>query len=607
MTQQDHLWQNTYDVPHVAQGHVALAVGGLAEALKRWPSPRTGEPLTTTLTMERMSTPRVPVASCATQTCLTPTLKHCPATLTSQDGATMAAFAGMQALAPQLQSAGVSEEHKGHEMLDCSVETDGAGMPLDPQQAVADHAAFTTVPTTSSCPFAMTDTQPHGMSLTVGVAINDVQLTTCIAPIADKSTSDTGRGHVLGDEPAFADDAQFQASSEQSQAPAQKAAEHAAMGRSNGQMGKESFVLRAESCRNSENVVATPAPTFTQPSNRAFSSRASSPTPRAPLRETHRPSRESCTSNPGPLSLDAQAELDRCRKTLVSCSQALTPKDLRELRGFRYPPSIIKSILEATAILLGAPDTQLSTVRKTLQTNLPERLRNINLENVTFAQFRRLRKLLVLPDFNEEFVRSVCSTAVPLAVWCRAIGTCLEKTRSWSGSEINSSAHSAHDQPLKSDKSQSSIIDEKVQKVEVQESKQLDSLTIVPDITKLSGKELQQVNELVVSRPNVGSIIFHGTTDCTDLDIESLVHLDVGEVLVYPSHGTKPLPGQGLNKCATVTMYQCWPPNGRGHLEDVKAQERYREKIQKMTEDKNAKFLDYNCNTGIWKFQVEHF
>lgn len=132
-------------------------------------------------------------------------------------------------------------------------------------------------------------------------------------------------------------------------------------------------------------------------------------------------------------------------------------------------------------------------------------------------------------------------------------------------------------------------------------------LVVSPNVMNLSDNEKQQVSDLTVSRPEVGCITFHGTTDCTELDIPSLVHLDVGEVLVYPVPGTKPAVGQGLNKRATVTMYQCWPPNGRGYLDDTKAQERYRCKIRQMTEEKRAKFIDYDCNTGVWKFEVEHF
>merc|ERR1712151_1435303 len=123
-----------------------------------------------------------------------------------------------------------------------------------------------------------------------------------------------------------------------------------------------------------------------------------------------------------------------------------------------------------------------------------------------------------------------------------------------------------------------------------------------PDLSKLSGRELQQVAELEVSRPGIGTIVFHGITDCSDLDIPSLVHLEIGEVLVYPVQSAKPPPGCGLNKRATVTMFQCWPPNGRGHLEEPEAQARYSAKIRLMTEENHARFIEYNCKTGVWKF-----
>merc|ERR1719254_301496 len=91
-----------------------------------------------------------------------------------------------------------------------------------------------------------------------------------------------------------------------------------------------------------------------------------------------------------------------------------------------------------------------------------------------------------------------------------------------------------------------------------------------PDLTLLSAEELRHVNNLSISRANVGKVTFHGETDCTDLDFERIVQLEVGEVLVYPESSGKPEPGVGLNKPATVTMYQCFPPNGAHALKDAK-------------------------------------
>lgn len=96
---------------------------------------------------------------------------------------------------------------------------------------------------------------------------------------------------------------------------------------------------------------------------------------------------------------------------------------------------------------------------------------------------------------------------------------------------------------------------------------------------------------------------------------QTIVRLEVGEagegslfaelikVLVYPQPGKKPEVGVGLNKAATVTMYQCWPPNGSilaqepqkfsrlffAALEDKEQQEEYKRRIKVMTEEKKAR------------------
>jgi len=271
-----------------------------------------------------------------------------------------------------------------------------------------------------------------------------------------------------------------------------------------------------------------------------------------------------------------QAEVERCHEMVRWCADSLRPENLRELRALHRPPAAVQSIFDATAILIGADKWQ----RKMLVGNFCDRLRNVNIDDVSLAQFRQVRKLLVLPDFDEEVIRGVCPPAVPLAVWCRAIGACLAKTRFGDGIEQmpDAEGHAAGDASGA-------------------------GLVIEPALSKLSLKDLQHVTELTVSRPDVGSITFHGETDCSAIDLAKLVHLDVGEVLVYPN-GFKPPVGQGLNKLSTVTMYQCWPTHSNM---DPGAQERYRRKIQQMTEEKRAKFVDYNCSTGVWKFQVEHF
>jgi len=395
--------------------------------------------------------------------------------------------------------------------------------------------------------------------------------------------------------------------------------------------------------------VPSPRPTQQRPA-----SPPRNPSPGTRARESRRTARPSAApdSARGPSSRRApcpdaaeapllsdeeiQAELEQCRHSIASCAQDITPQNLRELRSLRKPPGAVSSILEATAVLLGALEAQqdrralqgappekkeieldFREVRKTLQGNLPDRIREINPEKVTLAQFRRLRKLLALPGFDEERVRGICPSAVPLTALSRAVGACLSKTRQWTGSEAATQCptDAAGRAPASARGTGGEAQEATGNRSPSKQSasgpmtvvpKRNANIVIKPDLSSLTKKELQQVSELMVCCPDVGSIVFHGITDCSDLDLPTLVHLDVGEVLVYPG-GSKPPPGQGLNKHATVTLYQCWPPNGLGNLEDDVSRQRYRKRIQVMTEDKGARFIDYDCLSGVWKFQVEHF
>merc|ERR1719375_2975771 len=57
-------------------------------------------------------------------------------------------------------------------------------------------------------------------------------------------------------------------------------------------------------------------------------------------------------------------------------------------------------------------------------------------QSTTRETFRKLRDRLQQPGFNEEQIKSVCVPVVPLAIWCRAIGVFLSKTKFRGGPEI---------------------------------------------------------------------------------------------------------------------------------------------------------------------------
>jgi CRISPR/Cas system-associated endoribonuclease Cas2 len=280
------------------------------------------------------------------------------------------------------------------------------------------------------------------------------------------------------------------------------------------------------------------------------------------------------------------------------CGESLTRESLQDLKNTTRPPPVVQDVLEAVSLLLGQPETRWDKLKKLLATpTFTERIQRLSFQqSINREAFRKLRDRLQHPDFDEEQIKSVCVAVVPLAMWCRAIGVYLSKTKFRGGPEIRPVAGAGAAIPLPP------------------EPRQLErsatsgaNMVFDPDIWSMSQEELRCVPNLSISRPDVGTILFHGTTDCTELDFERIVRLEIGEVLVYPDSSLKPPVGVGLNKAAIVTMYQCWPPNGIKLLQDQKSQERYKKKIQQMTEEKHARFMDYDCNSGIWKFSVEHF
>mmetsp|Transcript_63495 Transcript_63495/g.112936 ORF Transcript_63495/g.112936 Transcript_63495/m.112936 type:complete len:876 (-) Transcript_63495:118-2745(-) len=307
-----------------------------------------------------------------------------------------------------------------------------------------------------------------------------------------------------------------------------------------------------------------------------------------------------------------QEELDRCLEALSAVDMPVS--SLRELRVLKKPPAGVQKILEAIGLLLGEKDQKPATVRKLLSDNLPLRLESVDPASITSAQGSQLLKLLADDAVKQEAISRTCQRAMPLALWCECIAIYLSRTHPSWGAGKQSESVASRDYPGM-DGSQDGLdrpseippqADIPPEKPATNGSHIQDNLVITPDLSKLSPAELRAVSELRVTKPEVGSVVFHGSTDCSNLDVHQNVVLKRGYVLVYPDPRQKPPVGQGLNKRATVTMYQCFPPGER--VSDEEAIEDYKNKIRKMTEENSAcRFLDYDCQTGVWQFEVERF
>lgn len=139
----------------------------------------------------------------------------------------------------------------------------------------------------------------------------------------------------------------------------------------------------------------------------------------------------------------------------------------------------------------------------------------------------------------------------------------------------------------------------------------LGNLEIVPDIYMLPASELRHVHNLTIRKAGVGEVTFQGEIDLMHEhrvleELPTIIRLEPGEVVLYPDPGMKPPEGEGLNRPATITLFQCMPPNN-GAFPDPESKSRYRDRIARMTEQKGARFVDYDCDNGIWRFRVDHF
>jgi len=324
---------------------------------------------------------------------------------------------------------------------------------------------------------------------------------------------------------------------------------------------------------------AAEAPKASQLIKAAMKSQQGQSQQKSPQKEAQPKSQQSQSQNG--RSEHLVAELEECMDTIKWSADVIKKDAVQDLKVLDRPPPAVVAVIEAAAVLIGQTTTGWERLKKLVASaTFADKVQKLNPQTVSRDQFVKLRSYLEKETFDEEHMKEVCVPAVPLATWCRAVGYYLSRTKFKGGPVIQPVAAAA-----------ASI---------ASSATPVQELVFEPDVTQMSQDDLRQVADFTISRPGVGSIHFHGDVDIAGIDLYRIVRLEVGEVRVYPDPADKPDIGVGLNRPATVTMYQCWPPKPL----DATDEEKYRLKIKQMTEEKQAKFVDYNCSTGIWKFSV---
>lgn len=133
-----------------------------------------------------------------------------------------------------------------------------------------------------------------------------------------------------------------------------------------------------------------------------------------------------------------------------------------------------------------------------------------------------------------------------------------------------------------------------------------------PSLSELASKseaELAALSGFTISRDGYGSIAWEGRVDVRGINLDSIVSIERQDISVYDDQeaaGTKPAVGEKLNGPAVLTLFKIFPKGGANAT--VEAKEKFLKKLRKANaEMKDADFISYDPDQGIWKFRVHHF
>jgi len=365
--------------------------------------------------------------------------------------------------------------------------------------------------------------------------------------------------------------------------------------------------------------------------------------------------------SPGPLVANPnQSALQK----VTACTDGITIADLQELRQLSRPHAAVREVVEMTLMLLGYRDAKWAAAQAYFERpdSFLEKMRAFDASrSISRLQFQKLSRSLASTQgaFDETAMEGICPANLGFVRWCIAVGDLLawrygtggEQTQAGSQGQLGRDQSRTLPQhtsgrgdppaaPQQTPAAQAPAVNNlrcsarsegsvtpaaaaptpmlagsSAGPVAVTPSfiprPALQNLEVVPDVFAIPLLELQAVRDLTVRKAGVGEVTFHGEIDLMRErrvleDLPRIIRLEQGEVVLYPESGSKPPEGEGLNRPATITLYQCMPPS-TGAFPDAQSRIKYKERIAKMTEAKGAKFVDYDCDQGIWKFRVEHF
>ncbi|EDO08394.1 Nucleoporin autopeptidase family protein [Babesia bovis T2Bo] len=125
-------------------------------------------------------------------------------------------------------------------------------------------------------------------------------------------------------------------------------------------------------------------------------------------------------------------------------------------------------------------------------------------------------------------------------------------------------------------------------------------------LRQMTDKQLSNVMDFQVTREGFGDILWPGYTDLRGLNLDKIVDIGNRKVTLYGGTSQIHPVGEGLNKQATVTLYNCIPDDS-GKDKSITETVKQLEQLKEHTESLGCKFLSGNLKTGKWVFTAPCF
>jgi nuclear pore complex protein Nup98-Nup96 len=132
------------------------------------------------------------------------------------------------------------------------------------------------------------------------------------------------------------------------------------------------------------------------------------------------------------------------------------------------------------------------------------------------------------------------------------------------------------------------------------------------EIENMNRQQRSKVTDFVVGREGIGQIHFDVPVDLTSIPldeiIDNIVQLSTRSATVYAIASKKPPMGKGLNVPSTISLANSWPrKSDRKTPSGEKSGVRFKKHIERLKRVPDTTFVNYDKDTGVWTFKVEHF